>query len=310
MIIDKPGVYTLTDAEYDADPCPLPSLRSSTAKVLIGRSPRHAWTKTPRLNPDFEPEEKEAFDIGDEFHSLLLRGLSNAVVVQEDSWRSDKAKTQRDAARAAGKNPLLAKHYARVEKMVLSVREQLAQHADDSSAFLEGVPEQTIIWREGDVWCRCRPDWTFATLGDHAVFYDAKSTENAEPNEMASGFTGIARLGYHYSAAFYLRGIRAVLGIKNPQFRLVCVEKKPPHAISVIGLSPAWLDEATADVEHAIETWGRCVASGQWPAYGNRTVYPDPPAYMATRAQERRYMRQWTAEQELRAAAEAQRPVE
>ena len=53
--ISEPGVYSLPDDAYHADPCPGPSLSSSVAKLMLDRSPLHAWHAHPRLNPNFEP---------------------------------------------------------------------------------------------------------------------------------------------------------------------------------------------------------------------------------------------------------------
>lgn len=43
-------IIRLPSAEYHADPAPEPSLSATLAKLLISRSPRHAWMASPRLN--------------------------------------------------------------------------------------------------------------------------------------------------------------------------------------------------------------------------------------------------------------------
>jgi hypothetical protein len=43
----KPGFHELTEAQYHGDPCPVPSLSASIAKVLVGRSPRIVWPDPP-----------------------------------------------------------------------------------------------------------------------------------------------------------------------------------------------------------------------------------------------------------------------
>ena len=72
MRITDPGLYDMPEADYHADPCPEPSLSSTLARLMVNRSPRHAWTASPRLNPDHEPVNKETFDVGRAAHAVLL----------------------------------------------------------------------------------------------------------------------------------------------------------------------------------------------------------------------------------------------
>jgi hypothetical protein len=81
----KPGIYTdMTAADYHADPCPNPSLTQSVAKVLLQRSPLHAWHAHPRLNPDYQHDDATKFDIGNIAHKMLL-GRGKEIVVLEAS---------------------------------------------------------------------------------------------------------------------------------------------------------------------------------------------------------------------------------
>jgi hypothetical protein len=73
MRITQPGIYLdMSAVDYFADPCPSPSLTQSVAKRLIDRSPLHAWTIHPRLNPAFEADDPTKYDIGNIAHRLLL----------------------------------------------------------------------------------------------------------------------------------------------------------------------------------------------------------------------------------------------
>lgn len=71
-LITKTGEYHLPSADYHADPCKTPSLSASLADTILSGTPRHAWLESPRLNPDHEPVEKRAFDIGSAAHEVLL----------------------------------------------------------------------------------------------------------------------------------------------------------------------------------------------------------------------------------------------
>ncbi len=100
--------YDVAAARYHADPCVKPSLSSSIAKILLEKTPRHAWYAHPRLNPDFAANTDTKFDLGSVVHELMLgKGVGYAVIKAAD-YRAKTAQAARQAAREEGKVPLLA----------------------------------------------------------------------------------------------------------------------------------------------------------------------------------------------------------
>lgn len=310
--ITAPGVFDLTEEAYHADPCPVPSLSASIAAVLLDRTPWHAWTAHPRLNPDFEPNDRDTFDLGRAAHALMLAGEGSFAVVDAADWRTAAAKQARDEARAAGKTPILAHRMAEVRRMVFAGRRQIEflSDADDRLAFKPGTgtPERTLVWREGKTWCRARLDWHPAA---GAVFHDYKTTgASAHPDAWARTAYG---MGADVQAGLYRRAIRAALGIDDPEFRFVVQENTPPFALCVVALTPAAMDLAERKALAAIDLWSRCTAAGRWPGYPARTCYIDPPGYEETRWLEREE-RATQAKREnvdlLKLAIDAQAPLE
>lgn len=288
-VICEPGAYDLSDAKYRADPCPEPSLSSSVAKLLLARSPRHAWCAHPRLNPDFQPKADDKFDLGSAAHDMLLRGGDAIRVIDAPDWTSKPARTAREEARQAGLVPMLAPHYERVTAMVRAAREQLANHPDAAGAFTNGLPEITLIWREksAGIWCRAKLDWQ---PNKGKVFDDYKTTSaSAWPGAWSRTAFGI---GADIQAAFYRRGIRAVLGIANPTFRFVVQEAEPPYALSVMEFGAEAMELADRKVEEAIRLWATCLKSGSWPGYPARVASIDLPAWQASQFAEREYVNQ------------------
>lgn len=305
--IDKPGVYDISADEYHADPCPEPSLSCSVAKLLINSTPLHAWTAHPRLNPGFEAEADEKFDLGSAAHSLILHDPKIFAVIDAADWRTKDAKAKRDAAREAGKIPLLTEQWIRVEAMARSALIQLSRHEEAAGAFRDGVPEQTLVWQEGDVWCRARLDWRPNT-GD--IFDDYKSTAAlADPDAFSRILFNI---GHDVQAAFYRRGIRALGLSRNPVFRFIVQELDTPHALSVIALMPSALDLADHKVARAIDIWRECLGADEWPGYPSRTCYVEAPLWHEQQfmARDARYheMRRASGE-ELRAGTDSQAPL-
>lgn len=271
----EPGLHQMTADTYHDDPCPEPSLSASLAHVLLTCSPRHAWWAHPRLNPAFEPDRDEKFDLGTAAHAYLLQGASGFAVLDFPDWRTKAAKEARDAARDAGKVPLLAFRWADVQAMAAAAQPQLDAHEDPPRPLAGGAPEQTLVWQEGDVWCRARLDWLHH---DRQTVDDYKTTGgSANPEMWTRGplFTN----GYDLQAAFYLRGLQVLYGIAAT-FRFVVQENTAPFALSVIGLSPGALVLAEKKRLYAVDLWRSCLATNRWPAYPTRTCWAELPPWL------------------------------
>lgn len=259
----------------------MPQLSCSLAKIIIAQSPLHAWTASPTLNPNYQPEEKEAFDIGSAAHALLLEGEDRMVVVEADDWRTKAAREARDAARAAGKHPVLARKYRDVVKMRDAAVLAIAKCADLSGLTLaEGRAEHVITWTDRGVECRARID--FLQTGE-AVILDYKSTTDATPRAFSKQ---IARMGYHYQDEFYSRGVKAVFG-RRPKFVFLAQETEAPYACSFHGCAPSLLAIAEQEVDYAIKTWGECLKTDTWPAHSNRIHWAEATIWQVTEVADR-----------------------
>jgi hypothetical protein len=273
-----PGLYTdMPEDAYHADPCPEPSLSSSVAKLLIDRSPRHAWFAHPRLNPEHEAENKTAYDLGRAVHKVLLGKGSDLVPHDFDDYRSKAAQETRDAAYAAGRTPLKPAEWERVQAVAKAAEAQIILNDDLKALRQFGAAEQTLIWRDEahGIWCRARLDW-MPNAGN--VFVDLKTTSaSANPEEFTR--RGLFDLGYDVQAAFYRRGIEAVLGIPDARFVFGVVELAAPHAMSAISLRGSAMAMADAKVDYAMGLWSWCLRNRAWPGYPRHTaeVFEAPP---------------------------------
>jgi hypothetical protein len=282
-MINKPGIYTLPEAEYHADPAPVPSLSSSLCKTLLYRSPMHAWMEHPRLNPAFQVEEESKFDRGTVAHAMFLEGRDIVHVVEADDWRKKAAQDEREKARAAGKIAILAEQYASVLAMVSAAKLAWAANEDLAGIpFLNGKVEQSLFWREGATWLRVRPDWM---SNDRKLIVDYKTTAaSAAPEDWVRTMLGC---GYDIQAPFYLRGNRATGGDERAKFVFLVQECQPPYACSWIGMPPSFIAMGDAKVEHAIATWRSCMATDKWPGYPTRICWVDVPSWAESKWAER-----------------------
>ena len=272
-IIDKPGIYEISESDYHADPCPEPSLSSSVAKVLIDRSPLHAMLRHPRLNADYvEGEPSAAMRIGKAAHGAFLEGNTDKIdVVDVEKWNTNDSKAARDASLAAGNTPLNMPEY---EKF-LPIYEALKRQVE----LPLGKPEQTVIWQDEGIWCRARVDW-FPT-GAYPTFYDLKCTDLPATPE---GWGRNQIWEYAMQWGLYGRGMSALTRTSTLGMSFVVQEMKPPYECSIFELDDQGKDYAEQLADAAINLWADCLKRNHWPGYPKGPTVIETPAWIHYRA--------------------------
>lgn len=268
-----PGYYVMTAEQYHADPAVVPSLSSSIAQTVLSESLRKAWYRHPRLNPNYREIHDDKFDLGKVSHSIVLeKDETRVVVVEANDWRTNKAKEEREAARASGKTALLARHYADVRAMVEAAQEFVK--TSDIAEYWDGAePELTGLCLEGGVWLRARFD---KITQNRRLIMDYKSTTDVSPEAFSRQ---IVRMGYHIQDAFYRRVARN-LGAQSPRFVFLAQSVEPPHECTLHGCHETLQEIADVQVERAIQLWRECLTKKQWPSYGGRIHWATPPTYL------------------------------
>lgn len=272
----EPGVYSIPLEQYVNDPAPAPSMNAGAAHTLLTKSPAHAWAEHPRLNENRDADNSSRLDLGTIAHALLLEDDSSRVVVIEaEDWRKKEAKEQRDKARQEGKLPILSQDYFGVQAMMVQARAAIAK-SEFAQDFREAIPEQTLLWQYGGVWCRSRPD---KASWDWRILFDYKTVAgSAHPQAFQRT---IPQQGYDIQAELGMIGVETLGLTQNPTFVFIVQEIDPPYAVSFVSLSPAWQELAHQKVKRAAAIWEGCLRTNHWPSYTERTAYLDPPAYVA-----------------------------
>jgi len=277
------GIHAISFADYLADPAPEPSLSASIAHILITQSPRHAWHAHPRLNPEHAPENSTIADAGTVAHHVLLQGDErDLVIVQADDWRTKAAKEARDEAWARGAIPVLECKMDEVHRMVAAARLYI-KGSEIAEAFNLSAAEQTMLWQDGSIWLKSRPDLLWQ---NGRTVIDYKTTGgSAEPNVFAKQ---IVNMGYDLQAAIGLDGMATLFPREGePRFLFLVQENTPPYACSLIGLDPMMLDLATRRLAMAKNLWRACMNVRAWPGYPSRICYVSPPNFAMTQQDER-----------------------
>jgi hypothetical protein len=268
------GISNLTAEQYHADPAPIASLSNSIANILIDQSPQHAWLAHPRLNPAYVREVNTRFDLGSAAHLMLLERREDKIVrVQAKDWRTNAAKEARAAAQANGQYAVLEEQYGSIVSMCTAAQDYLLT-TELGDMLATGDPEQTVMWQEGPLWYRSRPD---LISRDRRVILDYKSTSSAAPDFVAKQ---IGRMGYDLQSEFYTRGINAVAN-SNTTFVFLFQEITPPYACSLISLSNTFREVGKLKLKRAMALWETCLTTNTWPAYTNKILYAEPKPWDA-----------------------------
>lgn len=260
-----PGLHQMDAATYHADPCPEPSLSSTLAKTMLAQSPLHAWTASQRLNPDWEPVEKETFDIGRAAHGAVLGAGGEYIAIPDEHLKKDGSingnsnayKEWNEDCRSRGLIPLKEKQIDQISVMRDAAQEKLARIG---IAFDPAHSERCAFAQIDGVWCRAMVD-NAPTEG--GILWDFKTCESAAPEACERA---ILNYGYDIQAAHYLDTWKAATG-EDRLFRFVFQEKSAPHEICVVELGPDSLIMARKKISRAREMWRVCLDRNEWPGY-------------------------------------------
>lgn len=261
-----------------------PTLSSTLARKLITQSPLHAWTAHPRLNPQWTPTTKVAFDVGKAAHAAILEARKNWRVYPEDVLGANGAASTRAAkaweaeTREAGYVPLKADQAQAVNAM----RDKLLSETADRKIHFSPDHAEIVALAEIDgVTCRVMIDQ--APPDPSLPLYDLKTCEDASPEAC---MRSVMNYGYDVQARHYLDVWAAATG-EERKFRFVFQEKSPPHEVCVIELSALDLELAGQKTRRARDIWRMCLAQGHWPGYPKDVHVLDIPEFYHAKFTER-----------------------
>lgn len=281
-MITEPGFYPDIPADvYHADPCPVPSLSSSIAKILLEQSPLHAWHCHPRFNPQSESESTRPKEIGTAAHKLVLGQGRDVVVIESDDYKGGAAKAKRAQAYAEGHAPILRADLIKAEGIADAVAKQLP-NIEGCEGFASAIPELVAVSQDPlGPWLRIMID-KFEDHGDWAVIWDVKTGEqSAAPMGLGRR---IANMGMEVQAALYERvviNLRPELAGRI-RFRWLFIENDPPHMLIPAELDNVGMEIGRRKVAAAIHLWQQCLTSGHWPGYPAQIIQAEYPPYLAT----------------------------
>lgn len=194
--------------------------------------------------------------------AMALGSLLHALVLEPDTVprrfyrfdgdrRSNAKKTEWEGAEAAGLEVVRADAWDEAHEQAGQIRAVVAPLLARVHAH-----EATMIWDEGGLACKARPD---AILADGLL--DLKRSRSGHPRAFVAA---CARYGFHFQAAWYRRGARK-LGLPHARWRWVVAEVGGP--VTVYEAQGPDLDRIEMEVERALGRYRACLSTDSWPGY-------------------------------------------
>lgn len=257
-------ISSLSETDYHAD-------RTSISKSgldQIRKSPAHymAYLQEPR-------EPTRAMLIGSAMHCAILephRYRDLYTVADADDRRSKEYKA---TVEGMPEHEVLTRTEGH---WIQSMAEAVHAHTGARS-LLGGKGDAELSGFATDpatgVRIRCRYDYL---LSDTPISVDLKKTQDARPNAVQRS---IANYRYHVQAAMYAHVYEQITGAQLQAMAFIFVEERPPHAVTVVTLPPAAVEQGYREMRDDLALYAECVASGEWPAYGDAVNVVDLPQW-------------------------------
>jgi hypothetical protein len=273
-------IKRLTSAEYHADSAPAPSLSATLAKLLIKKSPRHAWHASPRLNPAWQSLDKKTFDIGRAAHRAVLgcgddyEAIPANILASNGAASTAAAKAWIADARKRNVTPLKEDECEQIAAMRAVAHERLGEYGIALFPWQSELVEMAQI---DGVWCRAMFD--NVDESPEGPIYDFKTCEDASPEACQRA---ILAYGYDIQAEHYRAVWRAATGEDRP-FLFIFQEKTAPYEVTIVRLSAQFQDLAQQRAARARRMWAECIRTDKWPGYPVGLHEIDAPAWLVER---------------------------
>ena len=247
----KNGTIIATRKEYDA----IPALNYSGAKYLL-TSPLHY-----KHYLTAERKETPALRVGSLTHAKVLEPIAattNFTIAPDVDRRTKDGRLAYELfiANAQGKTVVTQDEWELADTVAASMNAILARIGVEFLATefmfvteIYGVPVKVAI--DG--------------VGSDGFIYDLKTTsDDASPR---SFIRTAQNYKYNLQAYIYRMAYEIAFGERLQGFRIVAVEKEPPHAGACYTLGTEIMTNAAFDFEKAITLYKTCSVLDEWPGY-------------------------------------------
>ena len=275
IIISKPGIYDLTNAEYHSSQAHSPitgkleRIMSKSALVKASRSWAHY-----KASCDFPMVPSPIMEFGTDAHTAVLE--PEIWDKQKGAWFGTmkvkpkfSGKGSGDARKAweaenSNKNIITTKefltkkaHFDKIDR----IRESVFDHPEAAPFLTGGRSEISIFWfdEKYGIWLKCRPDY----MTDDSVYVEFKTCPDARPGNF---LRYIGHLNYHWHA-LYLDGLTAVTGYHHSEMRIIAAETSEPHAVNMFPIDTGTMEIGRLQYRALLKEYVEHLKTDTWPAY-------------------------------------------
>jgi exodeoxyribonuclease VIII len=235
---------------------------SASGLKLISKSPLHYWDRY--INPAYLDATTAAMAFGNVVHTLMLEPkefeLRYAVAPDINKTTKDgKAAYTAFTEANEGKEFISSKDFATATSMI----EKAKSNPIVTDLLDLSEKEAMYTFTINGVQCKMKAD--AINIFDGCII-DIKTCQDASPSEFGkSAFN----LNYLLQAAFYLDGYYLATGNNLKRFIFIAMEKTAPFIVKPYELTPEQIELGRQQYKAALQTYKKCLASGNWEAYGD-----------------------------------------
>lgn len=245
----------------------IPRLSASIAKILLERSPLHAWQAHRLLGGGDDKDSTEAQNTGKILEYYILGHKQETIEILDfKDFRTKAAQAALEQAEAKGKTVMLKKEEATFLEMAAILKKNLSDRGFD----FNGKCGLRIEWESDGVACSGELDHFILGLGR---IDDLKAVADASNKALNRAMVDY---GWDVQGAAYLDWLRVahpVVAERGGMYFHFC-EKKKPYAVNPKKLSGQMLELGESKWARAKRIWKKCMKTGVWPGYPDDELEP------------------------------------
>lgn len=245
-----------------------PALNFSSAKLLL-KSPKHFKSALIRK---FEPSREML--IGTAVHEAVLEGKSPSYIVRPADLDLRTKEGKEWKAKNAGREIMSPDEDSAVRNAIKAVRESA-----DAQYLLNLCKQREvgIVQTYNGVEIKGRLDAHGNDEAGKPIVLDFKTTSDADPETWGKKAFG---LRYPMQTAWYQSLLALELGLDEaPAYFWLVAETQEPFDVVIYQPPEEALEIGRAQMQHCVETYKACIASGKWPGYSKGILQLEVPSW-------------------------------
>lgn len=262
--------------EQDPEPVKVPRLSPTIAKIMVERSPLHAWQAHSMFGGGNGKESTDAQNVGKILEALVfsqpIEGPdSEFVILPFDNYKKKEAQEARDDALAHDKTPILARELEVHIAAGVIIKRRLA---DQGVVFEGGEYQKLVEWTCQTTGANCKG---FSDYYRGGIIWDLKCVADASPRKVQRSFVDY---GWDIQSAAYKDGIETNYPDLAGRVRAIYTfaETSPPYVVHLYEPDGMMRELGENKWDRAKRQWVECLETGVWPGYfsGVGQITPTP----------------------------------